>query len=628
MSMRSRFLFVALSALLLGPAGAASLQPGSATLDFGGQSMHTTAPAKTLTITNTGGAPVTVASVTAVASFAVSHNCAVIAAGGACTASVTFTPANAGAISGALTVTSTDGTLSVPLAGLGELSLATHYYRSILRRNPDVAGKAFWDGDAARLSTLGADANETWYAMALQFYGSPEYAAFNRDDAGFVTDLYNTFFNRAPDAGGLQHWSGQILNGMPREVVLASFMFSPEFRQFTSGIFPSPASRAEVDVAMDFYRGLLVRLPDSAGFAHWVQAFRSAQCQGAAAVNAQVESISASFTTSQEYFLRNRTDAQYVGDLYNAFLRRGGDLGGVQFWIGELSSGKRTRNQVRRAFIDQPEFQARVAAIISQGCLSTAPGSFSFASDNAVGGPNAEAQVAIRRTGGSTGAFDLYYWTQGFGCANPGTAGPVRFADGDAANKTISVPMAGSGICTVFLNVPPAPAQLAQPVGTSITVVPMVPGCPLPSNVASASINGIGNPLLQMQRSGQTAFIPLPATSPGRASGAVIFGESAGGAYTPQPVTLELSISKCPGIIDTNTSGNFCNLRSTNGNYNSITFLSRAFQTINSNNASQYGYCWAGEGGQYYLNARWTYSSCAFGAQVCGFAIQYNDGPF
>ena len=142
----------------------------------------------------------------------------------------------------------------------------------------------------------------------------------------------------------------------------------------------------------------------------------------------------------------------------------------------------------------------------------------------------------------------------------------------------------------------------------------------------SAVFAGMGNPLLQMQNSGQIVAIKLPAIS--QRSIKVAFGESAGGAYTPQPVTLEVSINKCPGHIDTNYA-NFCNLRSTNGNYNSITALTQAYSIINSTTmASAYGVCWAGDGGQYYVNARWTYSSCAFGAQICGFAIQYNQGPW
>ena len=67
------------------------------------------------------------------------------------------------------------------------------------------------------MATLGANVNEVWFAMAQQFYFSAEYAAFNRDNTGFVTDMYTTFFNRPPDSGGLAYWVGLLSSGMPRE---------------------------------------------------------------------------------------------------------------------------------------------------------------------------------------------------------------------------------------------------------------------------------------------------------------------------------------------------------------------------------------------------------------------------
>ena len=119
---------------------------------------------------------------------------------------------------------------------------------------------------------------------------------------------------------------------------------------------------------MDFYRGLLSRLPDSGGFIYWVGQFRAAQCQGASAVYTQVEAISSAYSDSPEYIARGRSNAQHVGDLYNAFLRRGGDLEGVLFWINQLNAGAMTRFQFRQAFMSSPEFSARVSAIIAQGC--------------------------------------------------------------------------------------------------------------------------------------------------------------------------------------------------------------------------------------------------------------------
>jgi hypothetical protein len=79
-----------------------------------------------------------------------------------------------------------------------------------------------------------------------------------------VTDLYVSFLNRPPDAGGRTYWSDLLAAGMPREVALAAFVFSAEFTGFTRSIFGNTAARAEVDLVVDFYRGLLARLPTRA----------------------------------------------------------------------------------------------------------------------------------------------------------------------------------------------------------------------------------------------------------------------------------------------------------------------------------------------------------------------------
>ena len=339
-----------------------------ASVHFGGQSIDTTSRATTVVLTNSDAVAVTVDSITASGPFEPTHDCGTLAPGQSCSVAITFTPLAEGALGGTLTVASAGGNTFVALAGIGERSLATHYYQSILGRAPDAAGKAYWNDQAALMQQLGANRNETWYAMALAFFGSAEYDARGRNDSDFVGDLYRAFFNRAPDPSGQAYWSGQLGERMPREVLLVSFLFSQEFTSFTQGIFGNTPVRAEIDVVMDFYRGLLHRLPDSAGFNTWLQRFRTAQCTGAGAVYDQVETISRLFADSAEYANRHTTDAQYVGDLYNTFLRRGGDLDGVEHWIELLSSGAATRDSLRRQFIQSAEFSARVNAVVSQGC--------------------------------------------------------------------------------------------------------------------------------------------------------------------------------------------------------------------------------------------------------------------
>ncbi len=243
------------------------------------------------------------------------------------------------------------------------------YYRTILGREAEAGGLAFWKSEFARLVAGGGGASETFYVMAMAFFSSAEYAQKNASDRDYVTDLYRTFFDREPDAPGLDHWAGQLAAGQPRGAVLASFLFSPEFANFMGATFGGAnAGRPETSLVTDLYRGLLHRLPDPDGLNHWVQRLRAAQCTSTVAVEA--DAMSALFSESEEYrigqaalstpFERN---AAFVVDLYDALMKRGPDLEGLRFHAGRLDSGAATRAEVRRQFLESPEFQLRLLSV-------------------------------------------------------------------------------------------------------------------------------------------------------------------------------------------------------------------------------------------------------------------------
>ncbi len=257
-------------------------------------------------------------------------------------------------------------------AGPAEQALITHYYQSLLRRAPDAGGLAFWDSEATRLRNAGQDPKEAFLAMAAQFIDSAEYRAFNRSVPDFLTDLYQAFFRRAPDGGGLAFWQGQITQGMPRGVVLAEFLFSREFDTYIASQLGTTAARPEGTTVIDFYRGYLFRLPDDGGLSYWMWEFRAAQCAGGGALASRAESISSLFQSSGEYTGRSRSNADFVADLYSSFLRRGGDLAGVQYWIGQLNAGA-TRDSLRRSFLASAEFQARLSSIAAANCYAPPP---------------------------------------------------------------------------------------------------------------------------------------------------------------------------------------------------------------------------------------------------------------
>jgi hypothetical protein len=356
--------------------------------DFGSVMTSASGAPIALTLVNSGTAG-TISSITASGpDFHISSTTCggALGAGASCTVNVVFSPTALGARTGAITAVTDDanGPAVANLTGNGAVSssfnsnvnaIVTGYYETILGREPDSGGLTFWSGEATRVNGLGADVREAFYALSMTFFSSTEYTNKNTSDSQYVTDLYRTFFLRSPDGPGLAFWTNQMAGGMDRESVLNNFLFSTEFVNFMTGVFGTPSIRPEINMTMDLFRGAFGRLPDSGGFNFWLGQIRTAQCQGGAAVNTAMDNISATFLFSPEYGTRDSSRApalrnpMYVSDLYNLFLRRGGDLSGYNFWVGQVN-GPQTRDQVRLAFLGSTEFQNRVGAVIAAGCFT------------------------------------------------------------------------------------------------------------------------------------------------------------------------------------------------------------------------------------------------------------------
>ena len=91
--------------------GGGALAPGvtlsASSLAFGSQSVPTSSAPQTITLTNTGTAPLSIASIAVIGDFSESNTCpASLAAADSCTIDVVFTPTVAGSITGTLGITS------------------------------------------------------------------------------------------------------------------------------------------------------------------------------------------------------------------------------------------------------------------------------------------------------------------------------------------------------------------------------------------------------------------------------------------------------------------------------------------------------------------------------------------
>ena len=170
---------------------------------------------------------------------------------------------------------------------------------------------------------------------------------------------------------------------------------------------------------------------------------------------------------------------------------------------------------------------------------------------------------------------------------------------------------------------PPPPAVAGCPTGANGTVMAAFPG------TSGTHVSNDGSPSgYWLQPTGVITAMQLPSLPSGYASGSV---QMTYGSHTPGGTTLyEISISRCPGIIDTTGAstgaGPYCYFGSSNPTSLSIVWFARNSSTYGAlGTLPAKGYCVADETqGPWYANLRYTYSTCAYGPGNCGEQLQWN----
>lgn len=143
-------------------------------------------------------------------------------------------------------------------AGQSNQQFVAQVYQEFLNRAPDPAGEAYW---ANFLSSANKPQANLRQEMVATIIASPEY----RQDV--VTQIYEDFLNRAPDAAGLSFWSNQMAS-LGESAVLANILATPEYQALQGG---TPQG-----LVNGLYTDLLGRTPDAAGQAYWLNQFGTA----------------------------------------------------------------------------------------------------------------------------------------------------------------------------------------------------------------------------------------------------------------------------------------------------------------------------------------------------------------
>jgi hypothetical protein len=220
----------------------------------------------------------------------------------------------------------------------------THLYERSLGRDPNSTELTNGVNSLATAGNLSAtDLNNAAETLCRTIFNSTENANRNRSNQDFVLDLYMACLQRQGDPGGVAYWTSQVPSqGMP--AVIEAILLSEEFSIYSQVMDGSPTGdNQRTDLYIYWvYNAVLAREATSTEQATQESAINTASATGQQPVVDAVKTMIAGLFNSTEYANRNRTDTQYVTDLYWAYLQFGQDQNGINYWVSQVPSQGRT----------------------------------------------------------------------------------------------------------------------------------------------------------------------------------------------------------------------------------------------------------------------------------------------
>ncbi|HWS53372.1 MAG TPA: PA14 domain-containing protein, partial [Pyrinomonadaceae bacterium] len=261
--------------------------------------------------------------------------------------------------------------LSAPAPGMGVEEFSVRWAGTVVPRYSETYTFHTTTDDGVRLWVDGRLVIDRW-----QDQGTTEWSGQVALVAGREYDIRMEFYDRWHGAAAKLSWSSP---SQPKEVV-------PQARLY-------PCWKTAGQSVGAFYRGALGRPPTPAELQTWAARLDSAP--DFAALEGETRSLGATLFGSAEYAARNRTAREFVYDLYWAYLQRGPDQGGWDYWTSRV--GPDGQAGVREALAG-----ARELAEKARRLCGAAP---SNASGGAWGSDFAAARVEPLNRTGATDAY-------------------------------------------------------------------------------------------------------------------------------------------------------------------------------------------------------------------------------
>jgi hypothetical protein len=227
---------------------------------------------------------------------------------GASTVRLNFTTSSAGVTGVPANLTTVAETLTQSQESYAYF--VTQAYQHFLGRTPDASGLDYWVG---RMQGGLTDEH-----LEAGFLGTTEYINdHGGPGSGWVKGMYVDLLGRPADPQGLTYWVSQLQAGAQPSDVAYSFAASPE----------RESQRIEAD-----YQALLGRPADTTGLNYWLNAFLHGSTN---------EDLVGGFVGSSEYYQAankgNANKATWVAAAYEDIFHRAATTDELTFWAGVLT---------------------------------------------------------------------------------------------------------------------------------------------------------------------------------------------------------------------------------------------------------------------------------------------------
>lgn len=243
-----------------------------------------------------------------------------------------------------------DSTMTPTVSTEDASRFVTLLYESFLEREPDQGGLDHWI-EKLKNGNTGAE-------VAYGFVFSNEFTMQNYSDSIFLERLYQGLMGRASDESGKADWQNKLSNGVSREYVFKQFVDSVEFTNkctaydITRGTITLSQGRDQNYSLTRFvarnYTEFLGRNYDVDGLNYW--------CNWVLNGKGNMAELASGFVFSKECMNKNLSNSEFVKMLYRGCFDREADEKGYAEWVADLDSGKKSREDVFRGFANSQEF--------------------------------------------------------------------------------------------------------------------------------------------------------------------------------------------------------------------------------------------------------------------------------